>query len=173
MTNCSPINKPTICWSSGSVNTASTCYRVFANILAFLTLPSTLYTSSWAFFPQVSHSYLTLPFPSCALLTLSWSSYLAFLFSLSSHGLVQSTGHIQFITFTPCFGLFQMLRAILSLISTIKTFPQPQLGTFMTLLYRALETPRCQNCQSHVIPAMESWKQGVEPAEEREVCCNQ
>jgi hypothetical protein len=74
--------------------------------------------------PSLSSSALliTLLFQLCLLSTLSLSPFLS-LPSLSLYFSVQSASHGQCPTFFLCSGLFQKPLAVLSLLSTIKTFP--------------------------------------------------
>ena len=91
--------------------------------------------------PPASDSYATLL---CQL----WALFAPFLLVTFDHtlfssclplsllsGPVQAAAHGQCTTFSPCSGLFQMPLAVLSLVSTIKTSPQPHLGTVLSPLY--------------------------------------
>jgi hypothetical protein len=49
----------------------------------------------------------------------------------------------------------------------------PDIGTRSCNVKVALETPRCSGCQICELSAEESCQQGVEAAQEKEVCCSQ
>lgn len=91
--------------------------------LSFLYHPAiklhcTLSRSSLPSHLLVLHSWLlVLPLGPLSPLLFSHSSP-----NLSSHGPVQSAGHVQCIVSSPCSGLFQMPLALLSIIATIKSF---------------------------------------------------
>lgn len=105
---------------------------------AILTLAPTIdFSSSWVSLDPASHSYITLPLRHAPSL-FSWFSwfilgllslslllfYLPLLFppTSSSHGLIQSTGHIYLTTFSPSSGLFHIPLVVLSLQSTTKAW---------------------------------------------------
>ena len=115
--------------------------------------------ASWLFsYSPSSRLLLLMGFPvllpcyfGSALLPLSWSSLsLPLLLSLppvlSFHGQVQSASHVQSAPFSVCSGLFQKPLAVLSLISTIKSFSSATFwmqNAFISLTPVLLKSTEC------------------------------